>query len=368
MKKKVLFIIWSYTYGGGAEALLTSIVNHLNPEKYDISIIEYEHADYKVEPVNENIHILPPIEAVETPDRQKKGYQVYHTPEVLIEKYIKGDYDLYVSFNYQIPTFLLPCGTKNIAWIHTDVYDLGNEKVKREKELQDKAFDKARKIVAITDRTLQSLVDLFPRHKEKYVKLYNGIDIQRIELRSKEKIEWDIQRPAVIFLGRLDANKNPERLLDIFSIIHEKQPDAHLYYVGEGERKGLLSLRISELKLEEYVHLLGYQENPFPILKEADVLGLFSYAEGFNLCMLEALALGVPIVAPDIGTARLLTNNGKCGKIVDKNEDAANAMIGFMNADKREVSLECRNFVQRFALDTYIKKIEELFDSVIDEK
>lgn len=84
--------------------------------------------------------------------------------------------------------------------------------------------------------------------------------------------------------------------------------------------------------------------------------------------MLEALALGVPIVAPDIGTARLLTNNGKCGKIVDKNEDAANAMIGFMNADKREVSLECRNFVQRFALDTYIKKIEELFDSVIDEK
>ena len=76
MKKKILFIIWSYTYGGGAEALLTSIVNHLNPEKYDISIIEYEHADYKVEPVNENIHILPPIEAVETPDRQKKGYQV----------------------------------------------------------------------------------------------------------------------------------------------------------------------------------------------------------------------------------------------------------------------------------------------------
>lgn len=111
-KMKILFIIWSYTYGGGAESLLTMIVNHLNPEKYDISIIEYEHSNFKTEPVNHNIHILPPIEKVETVDHQKKGYQVYHTPEILIERYIKGDYDLYVSFNYQIPTFLLPAGAK----------------------------------------------------------------------------------------------------------------------------------------------------------------------------------------------------------------------------------------------------------------
>ena len=59
-KRKILFIIWSYTYGGGAESLLTMIVNHLNPEKYDISIIEYEHSDVKTEPVNYNINILKP--------------------------------------------------------------------------------------------------------------------------------------------------------------------------------------------------------------------------------------------------------------------------------------------------------------------
>ena len=47
MKKKILFIIWSYTFGGGAESLLTSIVNHLNPEKYEISVIEYHHEGIK---------------------------------------------------------------------------------------------------------------------------------------------------------------------------------------------------------------------------------------------------------------------------------------------------------------------------------
>lgn len=368
MVKKILFIIWSYTYGGGAEALLTSIVNHLNPEKYDISIIEYEHANYKVESVNDNIHILPPIEAIPTPDNQKKGYQVYHTPEILIEKYIKGDYDLYVSFNYQIPTFLLPYGTKNIAWIHTDVYDLESEETKREWRLQDEAFDKVRKIVAITDRTLQSLYDLFPRHREKCIKLYNGVDIENIKLKSREKINLEIRKPSIIFLGRMDANKNPERLLDIFSIIHQKRPDVHLYYVGDGERRDLLISRIHEFELEENVHLLGYQQNPFPILKQADVLGMFSNAEGFNLCMLEALVLGVPIVATDVGTAKLLTNNGKCGQITETNEESARAIIKFINADKDQTRMECQKFVQRFELKAYIERIEELFDSVIDEK
>ena len=53
-KKKVLFIIWSFSYGGGAEKILANIVNNLDYEKYDIDVLEYLHAD-KMEPVNGNI-------------------------------------------------------------------------------------------------------------------------------------------------------------------------------------------------------------------------------------------------------------------------------------------------------------------------
>ena len=98
-KKRVLFIIWSYSYGGGAETLLTMIVNHLDQKKYDISIIEYEHGDHKIQQVNKKIKVLPAVERVETPDRQKKGYQVYHTPEILIHKYIEHNYD-YIHLAY----------------------------------------------------------------------------------------------------------------------------------------------------------------------------------------------------------------------------------------------------------------------------
>lgn len=368
-KKKILFIIWSYTYGGGAEALLTMIANHLNPDKYDISIIEYQHADYKVEPVNDYVHVLPPVEKVETPDNQKKGYQVYHTPEVLIDRYIRGDYDLYVSFNYQIPTFLLPKETKNISWIHTDVYNLAGEEMAREWRLQDQAFDKAKKIVAISDQTLQSLHDLFPRHREKYVKIYNGLDRERVLEKSKESTEICLKRPAMMAVGRLDDRKYPERVFRIFSLAHQKNPRLHLYYVGEDVQKSgkreLLEEMIREAELGDYVHLLGYQQNPFPLIKQADVVTHFAKREGFGLVMAEAVALGVPIVAPDIGAAKALANHGKCGRIVVTDEEAADAVLELLEEEPEKIRQGCEESIRQFSLDAYIAQIEELFDSVI---
>lgn len=368
MKKKILFIIWSYTWGGGAEALLTMIVNHLNPEKYDISIIEYEHAGYKVEKVNSNIHVLPPIEKIETPDHQKKGYQVYHTPEILIDKYIKSDFDLYVSFNYQIPTFLLPKGTRNISWIHGDVYDLSGEDAKREWGLQDKAFDKVEKIVAISDRTYQSLYELFPRHREKIIKLYNGIDIYDVRNKAKKDTDIILSKPSILFSGRLDENKNPLRLLEIFQLVLSQKPSAQLYFMGEGSQKDILKEKIENLKLVDSVHILEYQQNPFPIIRQACVTCLVSKSEGFSVSLMESVALGIPFVSTDVGGAELLTNNEKCGRVINTDEEATDAIIELLDADKEQIKHECEESIKRFSIDEYISKIESLFDFVINEK
>ena len=70
--KKILFIIWSYSLGGGAEALLTTIVNHLNPQKYQIGILEFYHSSTKKEPANSNIKIYEPITFEGDKEYQKK--------------------------------------------------------------------------------------------------------------------------------------------------------------------------------------------------------------------------------------------------------------------------------------------------------
>lgn len=365
MKKKILFIIWSYTYGGGAETLLTMIVNNLNPQKYDISIIEYEHSDIKIEPTNENVHILPYIQAVPTIDHQKKGYQVYHTPELLVDEYIKGDYDLYVSFNYQIPTFLLPKGTKNIAWIHGDVYDLEN--MPRERLLQDRAFEKVKKIIAISDRTKESLEELFPKHADKIECLYNGIDIEAVRRKAEEETAVKLEKESMLFVGRLDDNKQPQRLIHVLKEIKDSHK-TKLYYLGKGKLQEKLEEIAEQEGLLEDVVFLGYHENPLPIIKQAGAVFLLSKAEGFSIALLESVALEVPFVATDVGGARILSNGEKCGKIVETDEAAAQAFVELLEMDKLKIAKECQLSIERFALREYMNKIEGLFDSVMQSE
>ncbi len=363
--KKILFIIWSYTYGGGAEALLTSIVNHLNPEKYDISIIEYEHAEIKVEPVNDNIHVLPYIQAVDMPEKYSKTYQLYNMPEVLIDAYIKKDYDLYVSFNYLIPTFLLPRGTKNIAWIHSDVYDLAEENMLRERKRQEAAFYNVEKIVAISDKTEQSLKDLFPSHADKVVKIYNGVDLDGIKKKSTEKPMVELKKPAILFAGRLEERKDPVRLVNVLKLVHEKGIHAHLYFIGQGEQEENIIEKMNKYHLSNYIHLAGYQKKPYPIMKQCDVVCLLSKSEGFSMCLLESAALGKAFVATPVGGAMELSNNQQCGRIIETDEQAADAICELLGRERAAIMQACQESIQRFDLKNYIGQIENLFDTVM---
>ena len=367
-KKRLLFIIWSYTYGGGAEALLTMIANNLNPQKYDVSIIEYHHAEIKTEPVHDHIHVLPPIEAVPTPENRSKTWQLYHSPDVLINTYIKKDYDLYISFNYLIPTFLLPAGTKNISWIHGDVYDLAEEKVLRERKRQDVAFHKARKIVVISDNTERSVIDLFPDHADKVVKIYNGVDTDKVRRRSAEETAIRLEGPSLLFVGRLDENKNPARLVRVLKLVHERGIRAHLYFMGKGDEDQKVLARTEEENLHGFVHLLGYQQNPFPVIRQCDVVCLLSRSEGFSVSLLEAVALDRPFIAPRIGGAVELSDHGSCGTIIETDEEAAEAICTLLKREKEEIAAACRKSIERFALSHYIGQIETLFDSVMEEQ
>ena len=365
MKKKILFIISSFSKGGGAESLLTTIVNNLNPGKYDIGIMEIEHADIKKEPVNDNIKIYPYYVRADDPERNLKMRDVYHEWDKVIAGYIPQDYDLYVSFNYLKPSFLLPPGKKNIAWIHSDVFNLAQENKAEEYELQKKAFEKADQIVSISDITTESLEMLFPECKDKMKVIYNGLDIQNVREKSKEITSVKLEHPAVLSIGRLDERKNPLRLLEIFVQVHKENPQVHLYYLGYGNLTEQVMNKVKKLQLSEYVHLLGYFDNPFPIMAQCDVIGMFSTSEGFQMALLEGVALDKPFVTSVIGGSRILANDQRCGKTVETDEEVTKAILDFIHKDYRVIKRECRASIGRFELSKYICQIEKLFDGIL---
>ena len=147
--------------GGGAETVLTNLVNHLDPKKYQIDILEYAHYGIKEESLSPQVHMLKPIVSMKNDKKIKrlwKNIQVFSFSNFL--KKGRKSYDLEISFNYLIPTFLLSGKSPSIAWLHGDIYDLTQRPYMRWKER--KALSCVSCIVVISENTRASVVSLYP--------------------------------------------------------------------------------------------------------------------------------------------------------------------------------------------------------------
>lgn len=233
-----------------------------------------------------------------------------------------------------------------------------------ERLLQSEAFKKADRIVAISDITMQSLLDLFPEHKDKFVMLCNGIDVESVRKKANEETCIKLEHPAILSIGRVEDNKNPLRLLKIFQKFLEKNPSAHLYYLGYGDQCEMVQQQAVEKGIDQSVHLLGYYDNPFPIVSQCDVVGMFSKSEGFPLALLESVALYKPFVSSLIGGARLLANVAECGKVTESDDEAVDALSYYIKKDKTIVEKACEDTIKCFNLESYITQIEALLDSL----
>lgn len=364
--KRILFIIWSHSLGGGAEALLTTIVNHLNVQKYEIGIVEIYHSSIKKELINSNIKVYDAITYDNDTEYRKKMYYIYNEPEEMIKRYIPLDYDLYVSFNYQLPSFLLPDGARNIAWVHGAVFDLQENGMEKYRLLQNRAFEKSKKIISISDMTTKSIQELFPNQISKLVEVFNSVDVNGIREKAQQPTGIKLEQPAVIYVGRFDENKNPLRMVEIFKLVYQIENGAQLYFLGTGELEAEVKNKVREYGLQEQVHFLGYVKNPYPVMKQADVCCMTSKSEGFPMSLLESITLHVPFVSTEVGGTQILIRKGNCGSRYKTDEEAARSIVRLLGASKELLKEECEKVLRFFDLKTYILKIESIFDEVLE--
>ena len=126
----------------------------------------------------------------------------------------------------------------------------------------------------------------------------------------------DEDGPVVVSVGRLAPQKGHDVLIDAFARVRRHR-DARLIIVGEGGQRQALQRRVDHLGLTDDVHLAGYLADPLPLVARASVFALASRYEGLGNALIEALALGRPIVAADCpcGPAEILAD-GRYGDLV----------------------------------------------------
>ncbi|CAG0900040.1 unnamed protein product [Darwinula stevensoni] len=137
---------------------------------------------------------------------------------------------------------------------------------------------------------------------------------------TKEKlIEHKAKKnPVVLFVARLSVEKQPQVFIKAIAKVKQSIPDFIAFLVGGGSLAGDLSTLIQTLSLQETAFLVGSQ--PPTVVRSfysvADLMVLTSSSEGTGIVLLEALSLGIPILAPAMGAIPEIICKG-CGEIVD---------------------------------------------------
>lgn len=161
-----------------------------------------------------------------------------------------------------------------------------------------------------------------PSLAAKTTAIYNIIDIDRIHALKDDDIEEVVKlfmsgKDCIISSGRFANAKGLCNLLKAFSIVEQKNKNARLIMIGDGELRESIERLIRELGIEKSVLLLGFKDNPFKYIAKADVFILPSLYEGFPNTLIEAMACGTPVIAADCpsGPGEILD-----GKAIEKYE------------------------------------------------
>ena len=370
-KKKVLFFLWSFSLGGGAEKILSTIVSNLDLSKYQIDILEMEHFDKGYEAVPEGVRILKPY--------KKKSYgrvidsilwrlRIYF-PYLVRKWLVKDDYDIEVSFTIMNPAFPFSKRkeVKKIAWIHGSIEAFLKEEQAHYRNNHFEQLSHADKIIAISKKTRESIETVYSMFQNKIQTIYNGYDFTELLEKSEEIPPVTLEKNSICVIGRLEDLKGTDRVLEVFNKLQQELSDVHLYYIGSGEQESFLKEEVERLHLRNKVHFLGYQKNPYSILKQAKVLCSLSKQEGFSGAVVEAVTLGIPFVSTNVGGALELSNDGQFGEVIDTNQEAIDALKKYITGEKR-ISEHYSEFIQQFTIEKQLQQIEELFQSSKEER
>ncbi len=182
----------------------------------------------------------------------------------------------------------------------------------------------------------------------------NGIDAQSLRRRAEAELAAARTELAgitghragfvLVAAGRLTRQKGIDLLLEALAALPGRLADLVLLVAGEGPERAALERRAERLRLGERVRFLGERRDLAALLAAANGFVLPSRGEGSPYALLEAMALGVPVVAAEVGGVAEMLGGGTCGALVPAGDRAA---LGAGIAQLLEVPEEARRRAER---------------------
>ncbi|ETI91842.1 MAG: Cps2D [Clostridium butyricum DORA_1] len=414
--KKHILIYGGGFLNNGITTSLLNIVNRIDYDKYTVSIVEADKNDLR----RENLKKLNPNAKIffRSGRMNCRMWEAYANKWVMrigidnkLSKHIfpknlyyreskrllgELNFDIMIDFNGYVPfwdfIFLNSnSNAKKYIYQHNDMFQEYEKKINNKYkhrynlDVIFKLYNKFDKVLSVSSNTMYLNKTNLSKFTEcdNFTYTNNIVDVDyindklaNIETLSLHDSQYIIEKENLldkkvqltllpildkqyinfVTVGRLSPEKDHDKLIEAFNILHNEYKNIRLYIIGDGVLKNELNNKIKQLELEDSIYMIGQISNPFYYMKNSDCFVLSSNHEGQPMVLLEALTLGQKIVATDIIANRgVLEHN--LGELVENNID------GLVEGMEKVIKKQVRNY--SFDIYKYNKDAFELFEERI---
>ena len=377
-KIKVVFVM-NRLVCGGAEQALFDLICLMDKEKFDIILFEQQDDgpwDQKFRDAGINVvydyfcrkPTLNPITKAGNIVKKLRMDNAYrHGGEGLLDICVPGA-DIVVSYSvWENEKMIFAKGAKTVKYIHGDVAT--NHMYRDDALCKKDMLARFDRIVCVSETARQSFCAFAGLTKNVEMHL-NPLNSDNVRALAEKKVELPDDEPLICAVGRLSMEKGFDRLVYIHRRLLDQGIRHKLVIVGDGMDREYIERTIRNTDTQDTAILAGYQANPYPYMKQSKLLVNSSFTEGLPVIAMEALCLGVPIVAP-VPSVGEVFGGETCGLITENDNASLEAGIRKMLTDEefyRQAKAGAERRSAFFDGKRMVKEVEDMFLDLVGKE
>lgn len=388
-KPNILFVVDEKRMGG-VSILLEDILNLIDIKKYNIDILVLHNNGEMLNNIPKEINIIYGSKYFSAIDytikevlKSRSIKMLYHKIKVVLDmktgnikriikkerkKILTKQYDLEIAFKDGFTALFTIFGDshKKVHWLQYE-YKKTNPNGKYDKLFKE-ILPKFDEIIAVSEGVKNDFNEIY--HLENKTKvIHNVVDTQKIITKSKEKceLELDTKKLNYVSVGRLHEDKGYDNLIKAINELNNNKilPNNFcLKLFGDGPQKEYLEELINKYNLKNKVFLMGKVMNPYKHIKNADLFILSSKNEAFGLVIIEAMTLGIPVLATKNNATNTIINHEYNGYITENSYEGIYNGLKYLIENSKEIQKYKKN-LQKYKYDneSIIKEIEKVLSN-----
>ena len=374
MKTRVLFMIHDLMHGG-AEKVLVNLVNNMDKEKYDITVLTLFDVGVNKQFLGEHIHYRTVLRRM---FRGNRYVQKIFSPETLYRFCVKEEYDILVAYLEGTCTRIIggcpdPKVIK-IGWRHIVEDPKEFLRCYRSMEEAQRIHQKLDKVVGVSETVIEAFEEVSGLKGLSVVK-YNTNETEKIKKLSQEEVTNPNFCPeemlSFIGVGKVCPRKGFMRLAYAHKRLWDEGYRYRIYVLGVGEERPTIEKYLSQNHLENSFVFLGYDTNPYKYVARCDLFVCPSFVEGFSTAATEALVVGTPVLTTLCSGMKEMLGENEYGYIVDNSEEGIYQGMKYLLDHRDELDHYTKQAEERgkyFSMERTVQAVQEMFDELIGRR